>query len=1005
MDRFKPPRSSPPTSRLARILKESSDAPSSVESLATELQELTPDEIDLIDAIIQRAGPAASTFLTIFKAYSEVLAEHGLADANETVCYGKLLKLGTLKGRSWAEKWEQVKRQHRPNLAPPPRNQTSYAQSSNLSDIFDSTIHFVESTPRQQTQNLKSIRNVAPSSASAHVRLRPKVNMAMATSSVATSEKSFASTAKASTRPTRQPIRQSKIDEQEAWKRIQMERDQENAILFHEDKLVERFWGIWRQGHEWIATTSQQVSDARDHLLLERHLERWHAKYNHLHKLKSQADAFAVLSFFKRWVAKLQEAKHRKYRQHVRQQMRQSMKLIRERYQSRILQEAWIRWRRSVQLSALADSYKQLTVRRYYTAWKTKWLNIRASISRADVMLNETQHRILLGYWEQWKTTTQLRALEATMRNRVELRILDNTMTRWRAHSHDFVIARQFDDRRLEITALGQWKSSMQRVESMEHRADRHLAQNNMVYMYALMKVWKDKRNGHHLERKRLYRIAISAMDTWGKRMVQHQADYALADRFSQRPGNAVVKTSLQRWKLAYQDVGSILKMADAVHNGRLASQYLLLWRKSLRNNLKMIKMARAANKWFLLRHAYVRWRERAETKNRERLLTQFLMQLQAKKFKLWLMKTRVRLDRAAAAQTMSQRVNTRIMHGALSLWIQRTVEIKEREFQISQQCTMVLLLSNYDKWKKLYKRRVEVKSLLENYLLVREEELRHRVFNRWLAMARHARSRRRLLLESETEIRLQTLEKFWDIWREKRLKDPEDEFLLRWNGSVVRNHFKRWYAKTKAPPAIQFHAIRLKRHNFDLWRVALSRAAQAKEARNFDQARIHEHFFSHWLEAYRAKKMRKAIARARHLRLPAAPKVSTSSASAKIFPRRNSFLSEPPPKEVERHRSTSPIPPQSVISSTYVGGRLSAVISAKSASPRTSFAGLRDRSPFRTGDNSALSRTKSEDGSVAPNRGRKAPSSIASLDVGSSRSRAWPDLTRKPRLFFPPNT
>jgi protein SFI1 len=58
---------------------------------APELQNLTPHDIGIIDAVIERAGPSATTFFTVFKAYSEVLKEHGL-DPQEVVYYGKLLK-------------------------------------------------------------------------------------------------------------------------------------------------------------------------------------------------------------------------------------------------------------------------------------------------------------------------------------------------------------------------------------------------------------------------------------------------------------------------------------------------------------------------------------------------------------------------------------------------------------------------------------------------------------------------------------------------------------------------------------------------------------------------------------------------------------------------------------------------------------------------------------------------------------------------------------------------
>lgn len=108
MLRFQPTRASPPIKEPAPSNYGASE--SGHEFVAPELQHLTPDDIDILDAVIQRAGSAATTFFTIFKAYSDVLQERGL-DPQEVVYYGKLLKLGTLKGRNWGEKWGMVKAQ------------------------------------------------------------------------------------------------------------------------------------------------------------------------------------------------------------------------------------------------------------------------------------------------------------------------------------------------------------------------------------------------------------------------------------------------------------------------------------------------------------------------------------------------------------------------------------------------------------------------------------------------------------------------------------------------------------------------------------------------------------------------------------------------------------------------------------------------------------------------------------------------------------------------------
>ena len=114
MNHFRPTRASPPIrapgSSSSRIpdVSDDSHAPSLV---APELVGLSAEEIEFIDEVIGRAPSTASTFLTVFKAYNDVLQERGLDPQNEVVYYGKLLKIGTLKGKNWSDKWGMVKEQ------------------------------------------------------------------------------------------------------------------------------------------------------------------------------------------------------------------------------------------------------------------------------------------------------------------------------------------------------------------------------------------------------------------------------------------------------------------------------------------------------------------------------------------------------------------------------------------------------------------------------------------------------------------------------------------------------------------------------------------------------------------------------------------------------------------------------------------------------------------------------------------------------------------------------
>ncbi|WVQ67115.1 uncharacterized protein L199_005310 [Kwoniella botswanensis] len=62
-------------------------------------------DLDVVERIIER-GRHATTFLQIYRPYAEVLQECGISETNDSLYYGFLLKLGNIKGPTWADKWE-----------------------------------------------------------------------------------------------------------------------------------------------------------------------------------------------------------------------------------------------------------------------------------------------------------------------------------------------------------------------------------------------------------------------------------------------------------------------------------------------------------------------------------------------------------------------------------------------------------------------------------------------------------------------------------------------------------------------------------------------------------------------------------------------------------------------------------------------------------------------------------------------------------------------------------
>ena len=71
--------------------------------------DLSPEDVNIIDSIILRAGPEATTWISVLKAYNDVFQDLGKEAADDVDVYTILLKLGLIRASNWAERWSHVK--------------------------------------------------------------------------------------------------------------------------------------------------------------------------------------------------------------------------------------------------------------------------------------------------------------------------------------------------------------------------------------------------------------------------------------------------------------------------------------------------------------------------------------------------------------------------------------------------------------------------------------------------------------------------------------------------------------------------------------------------------------------------------------------------------------------------------------------------------------------------------------------------------------------------------
>ncbi|KAF5315974.1 hypothetical protein D9611_004637 [Ephemerocybe angulata] len=880
MDRFRPARSSPPYKPTAKAPLPDISVTSSIEEpLAEELRDLSQDDVELLDTVVQRAGPSATTFLTVFKAYSEVLTDRGL-DPHEVVYYSKLLKLGTMKGRNWGEKWSRVKTQwqqakkakpHGPSglrLGPPRLDDDTATEFSVFSD---------QPAPRTRANPLS--RNYAPSTDAQPPRTTPlrspfvtnKPTSAPAgrqTSSNPSHRKRAVSPgSKRKEDIARDVVARAKerkgamLNDTDAWKNIQMQHDEKNADLFREDRLVERCWQIWQQGYRWIVTTTEQIAEAREQLIVQRSLDKWKRKfdshrqlYDHINNLSNKR---VLLTFFRHWQTKHLESRQKKWRQ----DMRNKMKLVRRNNETRLVREAWIKWRAATQEKLVYQGYLERLLARTYVGWKAKRTKVVRMQAAAAEFYQNGRGALVTICWRNWKRAIQYRSAEATMRGRVDLRVLDAAMSTWRRQLHELAQANEFYERSLKARLLKRWSRRVVKVNRLEKRADKHLAKSDVMLEYAIMRIWKARKNGRLLEQARSRRLKALAYNLWKDNIASRHGDEARAIEFSMRPAASLSLMALDQWKKAFVQRQSKLRLADAFHMSQLALSAIQKWRRKLRDRAELVKAAQSASEYFMVRGAWLRWVEQVEARRRERRLHIHTLNRKKSLFEAWLAQARLARERTMAVRAMQDRISQRILRGSLAKWTERVITIKSREIDIVQNSNMVILVTAFQKWKTRHLQHVEAQNLLESFMYLKQRDALRRGFYRWLTAARFARHRREVIKEKEDEFRLRALEGAWDKWRERSLRSREDEILLQCQRNILCRVFAKWNGKTKAPPAIRFDAQRVKNNFFKKWRAAMSQTHKVKEAIKLDRSIITSKYFERWLEAYRAKKTLKAVA------------------------------------------------------------------------------------------------------------------------------------------------
>ncbi|KAI1795981.1 hypothetical protein LXA43DRAFT_697884 [Ganoderma leucocontextum] len=638
MAHFRPSRASPPlrapavpSSRVSEFT-DNSHPPT-----APELVGLSAEEIDFINEVVGRTPATASTFLTVFKAYNDVLQDRGLDPQNEVVYYGKLLKIGTLKGKNWADKWDMVKEQQgyvpkagasagggrttrvSRTTPTPSRPSAKVPYPSREPDTF--TLHSHQENTEDDLPTRPAINRRYPDT-NGHDTPRPIRRFGSPATVVSSNSLGLDTGPHTETNPSdilRRLAARARTAAVPRWDADTaaetntqassvppsygaVVRDETPAIPYKDKgkgKEMSSARGFGAR-HEPSPPTPTQPLPKQPPLLQQR--ERRGSVVNAedaFRRVKEVQDEETAAQFYNdRLVERCYEVWKQGYEWII-----TTGEQIADARDSLILRRTLLTWRNRtaqqrelcLRVAALSD---RRWLKRFYYIWKHK-------------DKERKHHRKQL----EWRE--DMRARMKTVRERGELRLKKDMWSMWR-QSYLSRLAEQQFSRRVLARFFDRWKARLRKLDELEAAADYFEHDQDEKLRNRLWDAWRHRIEMHHVENtitaRVNLRIMTNAMDIW--RRTQEQ--YHIAERFNNM---MVLKHTLCRWQAARARIQAMENRAVkhvARQHALLVRAIMRIWKAHERGQLlTRVKALR------LLKQAWTQWRRRMEEQREREELAQ----------------------------------------------------------------------------------------------------------------------------------------------------------------------------------------------------------------------------------------------------------------------------------------------------------------------------------------------------------------------------------------------
>ncbi|RPD79963.1 hypothetical protein L226DRAFT_550172 [Lentinus tigrinus ALCF2SS1-7] len=779
--------------------------------IAPELIALSAEEIDFIDEVISRAPATASTFLTVFKSYNDVLQERGLDPQNEVVYYGKLLKIGTLKGKNWVDKWCMVKEQQ------------GYVPKASTSTRGGRTTRVTRTTPTPARPATKPVAQAPytsrePDTFTLHSHQddtayepvpRPAIRGRTPDTIV---HEDTPGPARRFHSPTTVAFTNSLGLDTGPPSSISRAGDALHRLASRARNAAVPRWDV-----ETAAETSTQASSILPSYGAAVRNEPLTSKEKGKERASDALSAVRRLTTYQMSSPPVAPSLPPPKRPPLPQQRVRSdsaadtedpfEKIRRERDEEfadrfrndRLVERCYDVWKQGYewiittgdQIAAARDS---LILRRAFQRWRQRTAARRELFLRVATLCNR---RFLKRFFQVWKTKYKekkqvqwredMRARMKAVRERDELRLKRELWARWRQVYLSHVSEQQFS-RKITARFLNRWKDKLRQLDELDAAAEHFVYVREEKVVDRYWESWRralDLRRAEKIMKERVgLRLMSNGMDTWRRQLHQYRVAEGFHDAL-------VVKHAFGRWKGAKARI-RVMEDRAVKHAARredvVVRAIMRIWKAHERG--KLLTRVRSLR---LLKQAWSVWKRRMEEyKEREEMAQLFRMQSSSVLASSALKKWRAVLQSHQNAQSFAVHYHRAHLQYKMLLTWRLQLRAKLRMVKQAKAARKHLLMR---RCVRIWAAKLEEKRRLQK---LKQFELKaiQRHFAEWRQRTSEQRAVKIIRQGVNTRIMTSTL-RHWTT-RVADLKFRELETTHNYQKKLVLNAFKKWKAACK---------------------------------------------------------------------------------------------------------------------------------------------------------------------------------------------------------------